>query len=285
MSDSTAEDEPRIWWRERVKRHVVGQFSSALVGGKLHVEYVVALGMPQERIFTGYDVVDNEHFSQGAARARTKSDALRGELGLPTQYFLASNRFIEKKNLPRLLHAYAQYRHRAGNKAWGLVMLGDGGLRSALEELVMELGIQGAVCMPGFKQYDELPAYYGLAGSFVHASTTEQWGLVVNEAMASGLPVIVSKRCGCAPDLVEEGRNGFTFDPYDVDALADCMLRMADPATDRAAMGQASREIIARWSPEFFAENLQKAAEAALNAPKRRFGLLDRALLWALRWR
>ena len=81
--------------------------------------------------------------------------------------------------------------------------------------------------MPGFKQYDELPIYYGLAGAFIHASTTEQWGLVVNEAMAAGLPVIVSERCGCAPDLVENGRNGFTFDPYDVDALTHLMLKMA----------------------------------------------------------
>jgi 1,2-diacylglycerol 3-alpha-glucosyltransferase len=56
----------------------------------------------------------------------------------------------------------------------------------------------------------------GLASAFIQASTTEQWGLVVNEAMASGLPVLVSERCGCAPDLVKNGVNGYTFDPYDI---------------------------------------------------------------------
>ena len=107
------------------------------------------------------------------------------------------------------------------------MILGDGHLRPQLTRRVEQLGIAEDVLLPGFKQYDELPAWYGLAGAFVLASTTEQWGLVVNEAMASGLPVLVSERCGCAPDLVEDGVNGFTFDPYDVEGLAGLMQRVA----------------------------------------------------------
>ena len=79
--------------------------------------------------------------------------------------------------------------------------------------------------LPGFKPYDELPVYYALANAFVHASTTEQWGLVVNEAIASGLPVIVSNRCGCAPELVNG--NGFTFDPTNEHELTARLLEMA----------------------------------------------------------
>ncbi len=77
--------------------------------------------------------------------------------------------------------------------------------------------------LPGFKPYDELPVYYALANAFVHASTSEQWGLVVNEAIATGLPVIVSNRCGCAPELVNG--NGFTFDPTNEDELTDAAVR------------------------------------------------------------
>ena len=77
MADSTADDEPRVGWKEAVKRRVVSQCSAALVGGAPHVEYAAALGMPRERIFTGYDVVDNEHFAVGAAWARAGADALR----------------------------------------------------------------------------------------------------------------------------------------------------------------------------------------------------------------
>ncbi len=81
---------------------------------------------------------------------------------------------------------------------WDLVLLGDGPLKPTLLKLISSLGLESCVHLPGFKQYDELPVYLGLAETFIHASTTEQWGLVVNEAMASGLPVLVSNRCGCA---------------------------------------------------------------------------------------
>jgi glycosyltransferase involved in cell wall biosynthesis len=139
------------------------------------------------------------------------------------------------------------------------------------------------VVLPGFIQYDALPAYYGLAGAFVHASTTEQWGLVVNEAMASGLPVIVSKRCGCVPDLVQDGVNGFSFDPYDVEALASLMQRVAAMADEqRRTMGEAGRRIIADWGPERFADGLMQAVEVARRRPPSRASWLDRSLLWAL---
>lgn len=282
MSDSTAHDEPRRWWREAAKRRVVRLASAALVGGAPHRDYIAALGVPAERAFLGYDVVDNAHFSTGADTARVRAAAERARLGLPAAFFLTSNRFIEKKNLPRLLDAYARYRHQAGESAWKLVLLGDGPLKPQLQALIQQHDLSSWVLMPGFKQYDELPAYYGLSGAYIQASTTEQWGLVVNESMAAGLPVLVSNRCGCAPDLVEEGRNGYTFDPYDVDTLAELMRKIAADDCDREAMGQASRDIIARWTPQTFAENLCKAAEAALSAPRPQANLLDNLLLWAL---
>jgi glycosyltransferase involved in cell wall biosynthesis len=81
--------------------------------------------------------------------------------------------------------------------------------------------------------------------------------------MAAGLPVVVSDRCGCAPDLVEEGQNGFSFSPSDPDALADALVRIASPGCDRAAMGDAGRDISAGWTPETFAQQLLRAAQAA----------------------
>jgi glycosyltransferase involved in cell wall biosynthesis len=136
--------------------------------------------------------------------------------------------------------------------------------------------------LPGFKQYDELPAYFGLAGAFAHASTTEQWGLVANEAMASGLPVLVSNRCGCAQDLVQEGVNGFTFDPCDIEQLAKLMLRVSDSQFPISDFGAASRRIISSWGPERFANGLRDAVTTALKNPRPNFGVLDRLLLWLL---
>lgn len=282
MSDSTADDAPRLVWKEIVKQRLVNLYQASLVAGRRHIDYAVALGMERDRIYVGYDVVDNVHFARGAALARQSAPAVRRQLGLPDVYFLASARFVPKKNLFRLLEAFSQYRADVGDGAWDLVLLGDGELRDELERYVRARALQDVVHMPGFKQYDELPAYYGLAGAFVHASTVEQWGLVVNEAMAAGLPVLVSQCCGCAPDLVEDGHNGFTFDPYDVDMLASLMVQIGADACNRAAMGRASQDIVGRWTPAFFAQNLRKAAEKAMTVPRVRVGRIDRLVLETL---
>jgi glycosyltransferase involved in cell wall biosynthesis len=285
ISDSTEHDHPRKAWKEMIKRRVLRLCSAGFVGGSPQAEYLAQLGMPPNHVFTGYAVVDNEHFRRGADEARRQEQLWRYRLGLPKYFFLACGRFEEVKNLPRLLRAYAAYRKAAEPQAWHLVILGDGKMRSELLALRRDLALDDTVMFPGFRAYRELPLYYGLAGAFVHASIRETWGLVVNEAMATGLPVLVSQRCGCAPDLVQNGRNGFTFDPYDVDALAESMLKIASDACDRRAMGQASRERIQRWRPETFADGLASAVQVSLSCPPPKATLTDRILLRALMWR
>src|SRR5436190_16824114 len=280
MSESARQDEPRTWWKEMIKRRIVNLYSAALVGGKRHVEYLVELGMPVDRIFTGYDVVDNNYFCQKAQEVRGHKSDVRKQYGLAENYFLASARFIEKKNLPTLIRAYAAYRQKSeasGNPPWDVVLLGDGPLREALKSQLSTLNLHRHVRLPGFKQYDELPVYYALAKAFAHASTTEQWGLVVNEAIASGLPVIVSNRCGCVPELVQG--NGFTFEPTDEHELVSRLLQMASLSDDeRRRLGDASYRIAAKFAPERFGEGLEEAAQLALNQP-RKASLLCRTLV------
>jgi glycosyltransferase involved in cell wall biosynthesis len=288
MSESQEIDFPRARLKEWIKRRYLGLCQAALVGGAPHRAYLVKLGMAGDRIFQGYDIVDNAYFAGRADEARQNAEALRSRLGLPARFFLASARFIEKKNLLRLIRAYASYRQSAVAKAadcrgcLDLVLLGDGELRPQLEALATELGVQKFVHMPGFKQYADLPNYYGLASAFIHASTSEQWGLVVNEAMASGLPVLVSRRCGCSADLVRDGINGFAFDPYDEAGMTALMLKMGADECDLAAMGQSGRELIADWTPETFAEGLVEAASAARSARPVKWGFVDRTILRTL---
>jgi glycosyltransferase involved in cell wall biosynthesis len=139
------------------------------------------------------------------------------------------------------------------------------------------------ILLPGFIQYRELPAYYALAGVFVHASTTEQWGLVVNEAMATGLPVIVSNRCGCVPDLVAEGKNGFTFNPESVEDLGKLMVDVSRLSDLRLReMRAESRHIVASITPTHFATAAQRAIDAAKAAPICRANLFSSLVLKAL---
>jgi glycosyltransferase involved in cell wall biosynthesis len=287
MSESTQWDEVRNPIKEWIKRRIIGLFSSALVGGTPHRAYMQELEMPADRIFLGYDVVDNGFFSEKPEELGGRSLKLDKDM---RPYFLASARFIEKKNLPTLLGAYFRYRKltesstldarpSTGVSPWNLILLGEGAMRSELEKLRSELGLGDCVQMPGFKQYEELPSYYAHAGTFIHASTTEQWGLVVNEAMASGLPVLVSNRCGCAVDLVKNGENGWTFDPNDEELMADLMLRIASDEEKRKAMGFKSREIIEEWGPDRFATGVKLAIEAGLSARRKKAGLLERMIL------
>ena len=271
MSESGASDKSRSRWSEWLKSTILTLCSAALAGGSRHRDYLIELGFDSGRVFLGYDAIDNDHFARGAQAARANTDGVRARLSLPETYFLASARFLPRKNLVTLLRAYADYDRRAAPPGWDLVLLGGGRLRSQLIAECERLGITGKVHLPGFRQYDELPMYYALAGAFVHVSMSEPWGLVVNEAMASGLPLIVSKKCGCVPELLEEGRNGFSFSPEDADGLAALLLRMAalsDAECD--LMARTSRKIIGSWSVERFANGLRDAVTAAECAPRKR---------------
>src|SRR6266481_2069530 len=170
MSESSRQDEPRTWWKEAIKRRIIGLYSAALVGGQRHVEYLIELGMPRERIFTGYDVVDNDYFRQKAEGVGIQRSEVTQKYALPENYFLASARFIEKKNLTALIEAFAEYRQRSevrGRKSdishqhspWDLVLLGDGPLRQAINSQLSTLNLCSHVHLPGFKPYDQLPIY------------------------------------------------------------------------------------------------------------------------------
>jgi hypothetical protein len=119
MSETKADDAPRVWWKELVKRHMLKKCSGALVGGTPQADYLVGLGMPRDRIEFGYDVVDNDYFAQGAEAARADAIRLRARLGLPERYFFACVRFIKRKNIDCLLRAYAVYRRKSPSPAVG----------------------------------------------------------------------------------------------------------------------------------------------------------------------
>lgn len=257
LSDSKEDDEPRIWWKEAIKSWLIKKYSSALVAGDIHKRYLIKLGFPEDAIFVGYDVVDNQVFHPDTIKH------LSNPLDKP--FFLAINRFVEKKNLPLLISAYASYHQKFGDNALDLVLCGDGELRSPLENLISQYNLQDSVHLPGFLQQDELLPYFAHAKCFIHASMTEQWGLVVNEAMAAGLPVIVSNRCGCFEDLVIEGVNGFGFNPENQQELTNLMIKMSSGEVNLELMGQASLKHIQKYSPDSFAQGLKGAIEFAIN--------------------
>lgn len=258
------------WWKEMVKRWRVRRCSAALVGGTWHADYLKSLGFPASRIVCGYDAVDNEYFRSGSDQARNAASALRCRHALPARYFYANTRFLPRKNIDGLLRAFAAYRCMAGlqtldgSKLWKLVISGAGEMERAWRALAASLGVAEAVVWPGFVQYDELPIYYGLASAFIHPAHREAWGLVVNEAAAAGLPLIVGHRVGAACELVQDGENGYLFDTHGTAQLADAMMRISSlDDRRRTAMGDRSRQIVARFGPAQFGEALWTAWQKA----------------------
>lgn len=285
MSESNEWDSRRWAIAEAIKRRIVSCFSAALAGGESSSDYLEALGLPSDRIVKGYDVVDNGYFERRSAIVRENLEWSRRRLKLPQRFFLASARFVPEKNLTGLLAAFADYRSRRTEEAWSLVILGDGRLRTMLMEEIRRLNICDSVVLPGFIQYDELPGYYGCADCFVLASKVEPWGLVVNEAMACGLPVLVSKNCGCAADLVQDGVNGWCFDPLATSELANLFEQVSSNTCNRSIMGTASREIVSGHSPLQFASGLWASARIAKSYAPTASNLPLRVLVRALAFR
>jgi 1,2-diacylglycerol 3-alpha-glucosyltransferase len=266
MSETKADDHLRPWWKEMIKRQLLRRYDAALVGGRAQADYLASLGYPRERIRHGYDVVDNSYFHTSAREARAEAARLRHGTGLPDRYFLACTRLLARKNVDGLLRAYKLYRQRSGGQSWGLVILGSGEEADNLRALAGGLGLDD-LQWPGFVQYAKLPLYYGLAGAFVHPAKSEAWGLVVNEAAASRLPILCSRSVGARYELVRDGENGLLFDPFDVEDMAGALAGMANMRDDdRARMGRRSEAIVGDWTPLRFGRELMEAAGLGASA-------------------
>lgn len=267
MSESKWDDERRQWWKEQLKSWLyVRKYDAALVGGELHRDYLIELGFPCDQIFLGYDTVDNDYFAQRAEAARLDPIAVRlRQPEIPSKpYFLAVTRLLERKNVSRLVEAFAAYRQQIGeDEAWDLVICGSGEEEPSIRNFILEKGLNDCVHLPGFITYQAIGDWYGLANAFVHPALQEQWGLVVNEACAAGLPVLCSRTVGACHELVRDEQNGLLFDPESLQDITRALLAMHDLDSDsRTRMGQLGKKIVAHYAPQQFADGLLSAINA-----------------------
>jgi len=269
MLNNRAEDHPRRRLVELVKSIYLRAFDGFLTSGSDSRDYLEKLGVPRSKIELGYNCVDNQEIARLVAHHR----AMSHEASQGAGYFLSVARLVAKKNVPGVLRAYHSYQRELPDSISPkqLVICGDGPERGAIEDLIQQLGLGNSVKLVG-EATDIKAVARQLADctALVLASTEDEtWGLVVNEAMAAGCPVLVSMQCGCARDLVEQGVNGFTFDGQDSDALARHMLWLQTHPGLLEAMGTKSKEIVDRFTPARFAASASKLARSA-DAPATR---------------
>lgn len=217
--------------------------------------YYLGDSMPQ---FLMPYAVDNQWFAARAEAAQPHLGNLRAQLELPAHapVILFASKLQERKHCDHLVAAYAQFLATKPAVTPYLVIVGDGEERQRLEAQVSELGLT-SVRFAGFQNQSALPAYFALADVFVLPSRHEPWGLIVNEAMASGCPCIVSTDVGSQTDLITNGVEGFNYPVGDVPALSS---RLSEFFTvDRATMRINAKQRIARWS---FTEDITGLTQA-----------------------
>jgi len=245
---------------ESLKTRFLRDCDGAVVPGTRSAEYVGGFGIAEELIFTAPNAVDNELFARGSGSVRAEVDVKRATLGLPSRYFLYVGRLIREKGVFDLLEAYRNLAPEL-QETTSLVLSGDGPARKELEEIARRI-TPGKIFFPGFVQRDQLATLYGPAEVFVFPTHSDPWGLVANEAMACGLPVIITNVAGCTEDLVQDGWNGRVVAARSPADLATAMTQIASDPELRNLMGQRSLERIASHSPENCAAGMARAAHA-----------------------
>lgn len=249
---SDLQSRPKRWFKERIVPRLFRAIDGFLAIGTLNREYYVHYGAPEERIFMMPYAVDNAFFQSRADKALPYREAMREELGLEPgrAVILYASKFQPRKRPHDLLEAYIRLSPDGVTEpSPHLLFIGDGEERPRLEARARRLG-WSTVKFQGFQNQTQLPRYYDLCDVFVLPSEYEPWGLVVNEAMNAGKPLIISDHVGAGPDLVRDGTNGFVVPVGDVAGLADRLKRLTtDPELARR-MGRESRRRIAEWSFE-----------------------------------
>jgi glycosyltransferase involved in cell wall biosynthesis len=243
---------------ESLKQRFFSSASAFVVPGTASAEYVKSYGVSPELIFTAPNAVDVTLFERQAQLARGDAVARRSAMGLPDRYFLYAGRLVKEKGVFDLLEAYGRLAAQL-RSVTGLVFVGDGIARTELQQRAASIS-QGTVLFPGFAHREELGAYYALADMLVLPTYSDTWGLVVNEAMSCGLPVIATSIAGCTADLVKDGYNGRVVRAGSVEELVSAMTDLASNPEMCRPMGARSRELIESYTPEACAAGIERAA-------------------------
>ncbi len=254
----------RSGWRARLHapamRLLYNAFDGAFAVGSANAAYYRAMGIPEDRIFNVPYAVDNDRFAAMADISPEERRALRASWGFTDDrpIIVFASKFTARKRPGDLMQACANL-CEDGHR-FHLLMIGRGEMEAELRGLAATLP-DGLVSFTGFMNQSELPRAYAASDIFCLPSESEPWGVVVNEAMAAGLPVVASREIGSVQDLVRDGENGHTFQAGDVQGLAASLERLISGPARRAQMANASRQIIGQWS---YAECLD-GVRAAMN--------------------
>ena len=251
---------PRGGWKAALRRPLLSALYRTIDGflaiGSANREFYRAMGVPDNRISLVPYTVDNARFTTRATLSEEQRAAVRERYGISSDRpaILFISKFMRRKHPDHLVEAAR--RLAAEGLAFDLVLAGNGEMQAELERLASDLP---NVVMPGFVNQQEMPTILAACDIFVLPAEDEPWGLIVNEAMCAGLPVVVSSEVGCVADLVKDGWNGHTFEARDIDGLTNALRPIISDPSLRKAMSARSRELIDNWSYQECLAGLREA--------------------------
>jgi glycosyltransferase involved in cell wall biosynthesis len=253
----------RPTWKRAAKEMLLPMIFQRIWGlwiGRHNREYLVRYGVREERLVFAPYAVENQFFQQQREKLFPHRGDLRKEFGVcdDSPVILFCGKLVPKKDPLVLLEAF----RRLAKKSW-LLLVGDGPLRDTVLDFIREHGLK-RVFFCGFLNQSEIGKAYVSADVLVLPSRWgETWGLVVNEAMNFGLPVVVTDKVGCASDLVVPGENGLIVPAGDSEALAQALEVLVEDPDTRSRFGQTSLSIIENYSLEKCADGVVAASLAA----------------------
>lgn len=255
----------RAKWKELLKNFLFRTVDGVKVPGPDGEKMARRYGVPGDRIHIVTQSVDVEHYSRALAIEPAVRMCRRKQFGLHGCVFLYVGRLWSGKGLDYLLKAYASVRQQQPDVS--LLIVGDGVDEARYRSMSLNLP---SVTFTGFVQPSDLPAYYALADVLIFPTLGDPYGLVVEEAMAAGLPVICTENAGDIPLRLPEGRAGYIIPPADAVRLAERMLRLADDPKLRLSFSSEARRVVVDRTHERWASDFEMFVDQLLSMPPRR---------------
>ncbi len=243
--DATALDQQKTRIREFAKRLFFSRCDGVFCYGTRSVDYVSSYGVSPTRIYSQCQAAALPHgYDPDVVQA---AYAAEPEEAFIVPEFIFIGRLSEEKGLFDLLEAFNLVRARLGGARLNLV--GAGPLEGALKRHIAKLGLDDTVTLLGPQNLDRVVPLLYRSVALVLPSRREPWGLVVNESLSYGCPVVVSDRCGCVPELVIEGVTGFSYPSGVIEALSAAMIAAVDLSRDRATTVKNCLKVMSAYSP------------------------------------
>ena len=222
--------------------------------GKQNKDFYTYYGVDEKDLIFAPYAVNNDYFESEYKKYKDKTPELKKEFNIPNNniVLISSGKYIEKKRPLDILEAFK----RQQNDNISLILVGEGHLREQMEEKIKNENIRN-VTLTGFVNQSQISKYYCVADTFILASTLgETWGLVVNEAMNFGLPIIVSDTPGSAYDLIIPNKNGFIFKTGDINELAKNIKYICENKEFRNSAKKYSLKRIKEYSYDIMIKNI-----------------------------